>query len=153
MKTIVKVPGLVFLFIWELPQILLGSFVFIFMKIRRRIVKTEKYKHRFFIETINTGVSLGWFVFWTPNGNRYYFLKDDCRMHEFGHAKQSAMLGPLYLLLVGIPSASRAIYGKWYRKRYGQNWDFYFDGFPEYWADRLGGVTNPRRSDFREQVK
>jgi hypothetical protein len=128
------------LFIWELPQILLGLLVFVVMKYKKRIVKVESESHRIFIETPNTGVSLGWFVFWTPAGNRFAHLKNDCRMHEYGHAKQSAMLGLLYLLVVGIPSLSRVFYRKWHYKKYGYNWTNYYKGFPENWADKLGGV-------------
>lgn len=100
----------------------------------------EPEAHRIFIETPNTGVSLGWFIFWTPAGNRFAQLTNDCRMHEYGHAKQSAMLGPLYLLVVGIPSLMRVLYRKWHIKKYGYNWQNYYKGFPENWADRLGGV-------------
>jgi hypothetical protein len=142
MKKVIQFIILVFLFLWELPQILLGLGVFAVMKIRKRIVKTEKEGHRLFIETPHTGVSLGWLIFWTPAGNRFSNLKNDCRMHEYGHARQSVMLGPLYLFVVGIPSLSRVFYSRWYRKKYGKSWENYFNGFPENWADKLGGVLD-----------
>lgn len=135
----------IFLFIWELPQNLLGFIVFEWMKIRRSIVNSEIEENLFFIETPNTGVSLGWFVFWTPSGNRFSHLVNDCRMHEYGHARQSVMLGPAYLLVVGIPSISRVLYSKWYRKKHGCIWTNYFNGFPENWADKLGGVVLPEK--------
>jgi hypothetical protein len=128
------------LFIWELPQILLGIVVFAVINSRQKIIKIEQEAHHFIIETPNIGVSLGWIVFWTTQGNRFSHLNNDCRMHEFGHALQSAILGPLYLIIVGIPSISRVLYSKWYYKKYGYSWKNYFNGFPENWADRLGGV-------------
>lgn len=134
-----------FLFIWELPQNVLGLMVFAVMKIRKKITKSELDAHRLFIETPNTGVSLGWLVFWTPAGNRFSHLTNDCRMHEYGHALQSAMLGPLYLLVVGIPSIVRVFYSKWYYKKYGRGWKNYFNGFPENWADKLGGISDSGR--------
>ena len=136
---------LLFLFIWELPQNVLGLMVLSVMKIRKKITKSELDAHRLFIETPATGVSLGWLVFWTPAGNRFSHLINDCRMHEYGHALQSVRLGPLYLIIVGIPSISRVVYSKWYKKKYGRGWKNYFNGFPENWADKLGGVTDSAR--------
>lgn len=129
-----------FLFIWELPQNLLGLVVYLVIKSRKKIINTEKEAHRLFIETPNMGVSLGWLVFWTPAGNRFPHLTNDCRMHEYGHSLQSAMLGPFYLIVVGIPSILRVMYSKWYFRRNGKGWKNYFSGFPESWADKLGGV-------------
>ena len=143
----------VLLFIWELPQNLLGLFVFAIMKRRRQIIRVEREKYRWFIETPRTGVSLGLFVFWTASGNRFMYLINDCRMHEYGHARQSARIGPLYLLLIGIPSLSRVFYRWWFFKRHKQNWLHYYDGYPENRADNLGGVTDPRRSDFKRRFR
>lgn len=138
-----KILILPFLFIWELPQNLVGLVVYSIMKIKRLKITTELETHRIFIETPDTGVSLGWFIFWTQKGNRFPHLKNDCRMHEYGHARQSAILGFIYLVAVGIPSITRVMYRKWYRKKYGLNWGNYYSAFPENWADRLGGVIPP----------
>lgn len=136
-----------FLFIWEIPQTILGLLVWVIMKINHKIIKAEPETHRLFIETVITGVSLGWFVFWTLEGNRFSHLQNDCRMHEYGHALQSVMLGPLYLPVVGIPSLIRVFYRRLYYKKYGQKWENYYNAFPENWADRLGGVKDLKRSD------
>ena len=136
-----KLPVLVLLLVWELPQNILGMMVLIVMKRMQRITDIVKEEQRFYIETSRTGVSLGWFVFWTAAGNRFPQLTNDCRMHEYGHARQSRMLGPLYLIIVGIPSVSRVVYSRWYRSKYGCKWENYFKSFPENWADKLGGVT------------
>jgi hypothetical protein len=49
-------------------------------------------------------------------------------------------LGPLYLPLVGIPILYRDFYRKQYRRRHKKEWRSYYRGFPEQWADHLGGV-------------
>ena len=131
----------VLLFAWEFPQIIVGLGVYAWMKARRMVVHIETENYRVFIETRTTGVSLGWFIFWTPAGNRFAELTNDCRMHEYGHARQSVMLGPLYLFVVGIPSLLRVIYSKLYFRKYHRHWPGYFIGFPENWADELGDVT------------
>jgi len=133
-----------FLFIWELPQNLLGMIVLAVMKSNKKIVHVELNGHRYLIETPKTGVSLGWFIFWTPSGNRYSHLTNDCLMHEYGHTLQSVMLGPFYLIVVGVPSLMRVAYSRWYYKKRGKKWKNYFNGFPENWADKLGGVTLPK---------
>ena len=134
------------LFVWELPQNIFGVLLYGILKYKRQISCIEKEAHLRFIETTKIGVSLGWFVFWSPSGNRFPYYTNDCRMHEYGHAKQSVMLGPLYLIVVGLPSISRAIYSRWYFKKNGKRWKKYFDGFPENWADKLGGVQT--RKEF-----
>ncbi len=131
----------VLLFAWEFPQIIVGLGVYAWMKARRMVVHIETENYRVFIETRTTGVSLGWFIFWTPAGNRFAELTNDCRMHEYGHARQSVMLGPLYLFVVGIPSLLRVIYSKLYFRKHHRHWPGYFSGFPENWADELGDVT------------
>jgi hypothetical protein len=151
MKKVLLILVFPILLVWELPQVLSGLLVLTIMRIRRQIVRIVREKHHFFIETTSTGVSLGWFIFWTSRANRFMYLKNDCRMHEYGHAMQSARLGPLYLLVVGIPSLSRVYYRWWYRKKYHRNWGNYYNGFPEDWADSLGGIINPKRSDFYEE--
>ena len=53
------------------------------------------------------------------------------------------MFGPLYLLIIGLPSAIRNIYDRIAHR----NWSvvdrtyWYYEGFPEKWADELGGVV------------
>lgn len=74
----------------------------------------------------NEGVSLGVFIFLEEH------LWDRDRSHEIGHHKQSRILGPLYLIVVGIPSFIRSRTVKGYYE--------YYSGWPEAWADRLGGV-------------
>lgn len=122
--------------VWELPQNLLGVALLAFT--RRRIIESRREAGRLFLRTRSTGVSLGWFVFWCTD--------ESIRRHEYGHTIQSRLLGPLYLPLVGLPSVLRALYARAYRRRTGRWWPRYFDGYPENWADRLGGVDNRGRS-------
>ena len=114
------------LFLWELPQNFLGIMVFAIMKLRKTTLKIQAYNHLLCIETKNVGISLGWFVFWTPSGNRFSHLEIDCLLHELGHARQSVFLGPFYLLIIGIPSLARVFYGRIYSWKHGVGWTGYF---------------------------
>lgn len=59
---------------------------------------------------------------------------DELLAHEYGHFVQHLVLGPLYHLIIGIPSATHAL---WYMRRRTGN---YFHFYTEAWADAWGGV-------------
>jgi len=61
--------------------------------------------------------------------------------HEEGHCVQSDWLGPLYLLVVGLPSIVMFLMSG-YNRRHGDGRfaDRYYQRWPENQADRLGGV-------------
>jgi hypothetical protein len=78
----------------------------------------------------NVGLSLGLFIFVWPDDTRV------C-VHEYGHSIQSAVLGPLYLPIIGIPSAIWANLPALQKRRSHQHLSYY-RFFPEKWANRLG---------------
>ena len=114
------------LWLWCLPQNLLGLLLLLFTKARK---VGEHYEYN-----IGCGsVSLGDYIFLCPSHrNNKTILK-----HEQGHQIQSRILGWLYLPVIGIPSIIWAGCFGWYRNKY----DFsYYDFYTERWADILGGV-------------
>ena len=129
---------------WEGPQTALGVAVLVVEAARRRIVQFEVEDGRLVVESTGTGVSLGHVVFWSRENSRWHDLDLRNRAHELGHTKQSRLLGPLYLPVVGFPSISRVAYAFAYRELTGKPWTGYYDGYPENWADRLGGVERGR---------
>lgn len=129
---------------WEAPQGALGLAMLLAERARNRVVRVEVENGRILVESKGTGISLGHLVFWTREGSRWQDLDLRNRAHELGHAKQSRMLGWLYLPLVGLPSISRAAYALVYREVTGRQWTGYYDGYPENWADRLGGVQREK---------
>jgi hypothetical protein len=126
--------------VWELPQNVLGVLTYASERLRGRVVAVERAGERLVVETEGTAISLGHLVFWSRQSSRWHDLDERNRLHELGHAKQSAMLGPLYLPVVGLPSTARAAYALAYREVTGRKWGGYYAGFPERWADELGGV-------------
>lgn len=56
----------------------------------------------------------------------------------------AALLGVEGLPIIGLPSISRAGYALLYREITGRTWTGYYEGYPEKWADRLGGVDRKR---------
>ena len=57
--------------------------------------------------------------------------------HEYGHTIQSKMLGPFYLLVIGLPSLMWAWLGENFRKEKNIS---YYAFYTEKWANKLGGA-------------
>lgn len=74
------------------------------------------------------GVCLGPTILVSPEA------PDHIVRHEWGHFRQHLLLGPLYYVVVGLPSVTHAL---WFRRRPVGN---YFHFYTEAWADALGGV-------------
>ena len=125
---------------WELPQTLLGVGLLAAEKLLGTAKGLEVVRGRLVVESRRTAVSLGYVVFWAEGESRWFVLDGRTRAHEIGHTYQSRMLGPLYLPFVGVPSTMRVLYAIAFREVTGRRWQGYFDGYPEDWADRLGGV-------------
>lgn len=132
--------------LWELPQDALGLVVLGAAQVLGDVVAVDRDKGRLFVESRSLGISLGYFVFWSRGHNRYFRPDSLMKRHEYGHSFQSRWLGPLYLPLVGVPSVSRVLYGMAYREVKGTRWQSYYAGYPESWADRLGGITVAERN-------
>lgn len=59
--------------------------------------------------------------------------------HEYGHSKQSNILGPLYLIVIVIPSLLHNIV-HYLCSKIGIKWNYY-SFYTEYWANKLVGIT------------
>lgn len=115
---------------WTFPQQLVGLIVYIVCRIRK-CYWVERIDRRFVFWNLTSGLSLGWFIFVNEEATKNTFD------HEYGHTIQSIILGPLYLLVIGLPSIIWAgCFGK-YRKKHHKS---YYSFYTEKWADKLGGV-------------
>lgn len=127
------------LYVWQLPQNILGFVLSLFGK-KHEISGIIFYSFNKFFDS---GISLGQYIiidsryFYYSLGYLYNTLR-----HEYGHSLQSKKLGWLYLLIVGIPSVARNIFDRLFHKKwtYLQRYDWYYSGFPENWANQLGGI-------------
>ena len=118
-------------------------------------LKNIKCKHFFYHGAIFTewksdaSMSLGLFVFVSEGlSDRSDNYREEVIVHEYGHTIQSLILGPLYLIVIGIPSSVWANFPKLieYRKK---NNISYFSLFCEKWANFLGekvtGESSPKQ--------
>ena len=80
-----------------------------------------------------SAMSLGDYLFVSPMSSQKSI------QHECGHSKQSDILGPLYLIVIGVPSLLHNIL---YRlcSKIGIKWNYY-NFYSESWANKLVGIA------------
>ena len=109
-------------FTWGIIQNAIGLLLFLILKTSN----TRKFNYSLLCNwKHSSSLSLGIFIF--LGNDRLFF-------HEYGHSIQSAILGPFYLLIIGIPSFIWATCFKKYRKI--NNIDYY-SFYTERWANYL----------------
>ena len=104
-------------------------------------IKNKQYKY-YIAKRFNntwTGVSLGEYIVFA----KHEFVDEINVRHEYGHHTQSLILGPLYLILIGIPSFIGNIWDRIAHK----NWScldriaWYYTQPHEHWADSFADIT------------
>jgi hypothetical protein len=131
MKLIMKYIRNLILFIWQLPQHLLAIlYIGYLVMMCKDLGVDSRYKQAIVIPCVMRGaVTLGCYVFVGLNSEYRKTVK-----HELGHTIQSKILGPLYLIVIGIPSITycglRRIFPSLRKKNY-------YDFYTEKWANNL----------------
>lgn len=111
------------LYVWQLPQNLFGWGI-------KTVLRLKNEGNGIYHWKAWSGLSLGDYIFVNAHAS------DLMVRHEAGHRRQSVMLGPLYLLVVGLPSFLWASL-----KRAGLFKDRdYYSFYTERWADKLAGI-------------
>lgn len=126
----------VLLWLWQLPQNLLGFILSVNIRDNggQRYVYCLKIKGKMrevrfvHFKAFPGGITLGEYIviggIWDESDVR----------HEYGHVRQSRMLGWLYLMVIGIPSLWHAC---WHDKLWAKNKE-YSHFWTEKWAENLG---------------
>ena len=130
----------VLLYIWQLPQNLLGLLIVALCR-PERMHEMANGNRIYFANRMRGGISLGKYSI--VNTSHYRkdisesLKRDTVRHNAIGHATQSLYLGWLYLIVIGLPNIVWAVlYGtavKPTKKGYYRFWT-------ERWADRIAGV-------------
>lgn len=118
-------------YFWQLPQLIAAFIYYWYLKSEDEILDTCTCQGAIvFIKRKSCGsVTLGNHIFLSLRAT------DTTVRHELGHTRQSLILGPLYLIVIGIPSIIWAAI----HRTIAPNTD-YFNFFTEKWANKLGGV-------------
>jgi len=118
----------VLFWVWQLPQHIAAAILHAIL--RKKILTVRSIREDgclFGIENWPYGIALG----------RYIFLDvqmSSSVLHEYGHCLQSKMLGPLYLIVVGIPSMTMNLLTRAKILKV----ETYYKRWPESWAEKLG---------------
>ena len=130
--------------IWGFPQTLAGAVLYFYFRRRPH----AEYMGACVTEwPFGTSLSLGMFIFLEESvESKYSTFEERIHMerrasrllvHEYGHSIQSLMMGPLYLLTVGVPSVIWNRLPIFELKRRNHNVSYY-SVYPEKHANRLG---------------
>ena len=115
----------ILLSLWQLPQILIAVVMYPFIG-KVKLIKQSKFTFCFEASKMRGGISLGSFAYLAPNFARI----PEVVSHEAeGHTIDSYILGPLYLIIIGIPSFLHATF--LFTKNY---YDFYTEKLANYHA-------------------
>ena len=133
---------------WGIIQTILGAILFVMYISNKHFIYhgsiVTKWKY-------HSSVSLGLFVF---VAEAICFKKDKALLsceesfnrllvHEYGHTIQSLIFGPLYIVVIGIPSMLWGVCGV--KKRLNNN-VAYGSFFTEKWANALGETVTGMKS-------
>lgn len=114
-------------FIWQLPQNIVALFMLPFLG-KLTLIASDHLNLCFIGTKMSGGISLGNFSFVSPVcAKRSANIKHE----HIGHAKQSWLLGPLYLFVIGIPSIIHTGH---------KNCPCYYHFYTENIANRLAGL-------------
>lgn len=122
---------------WGLVQNLIGLAVLLVN------IKERHYLYHGAVVTVwrysKANAALGMFIFVNepPGKDARLPRYESTRIHEFGHTVQSVVLGPLYLIVIGLPSMLWCMLPvcRGYRERRGVS---YYAFYPERLANYLG---------------
>ena len=131
MKLIIKYIRNLILFIWQLPQHIVAIIYFGYLVMMCKDLGVDsRYKQAIVIPCVMRGaITLGNYVFVGLNSEYRKTVK-----HELGHTIQSKILGPLYLIVIGIPSITYCGLRRLFPSLRKKN---YYNFYTEKWANNL----------------
>lgn len=118
-------------FFWQLPQNLIALLMLPFLG-KMKLIRNDLYAYAFECEKMSGGISLGNFIFLSPNSAK----KETTILHEYGHVVDSHKFGWLYLFIIGIPSICWAMFKS--------KDSCYYSWYTEKWANANAGLKVSR---------
>lgn len=130
---------------WGLPVNLVGWIAFaICTKIKGRRWQRFGYAKIVYLPWNAGGLSLGLFIF-MKDQHKSRTWTYDARIHEYGHTWQCLLLGPLYYIVIALPSAVWCNFFQGYREKHNVS---YYKLYCESWANAWGQkVTGMKMTD------
>ena len=120
---------------WGLPVNIIGGIAFLVCKkIKKRRYQRFGYSYIVYLPWKSGGLSLGLFIFMKDQHKSQKWTYNT-RIHEYGHTWQCLLLGPLYYLVIAVPSMIWCNCFAGYRKKKNVS---YYKLYCEAWANAWG---------------
>lgn len=140
MKFFLQLFSQIFVWLWQLPQVVVGCLWCIVA--RPRYLYSHHHVHLFTCR-FGGGVSFGPMAFYDERHQAALLSRDPRVMpyicHEYGHSMDSRLWGPIYLLVIGIPSGVHLWVRDWLKARF-PSLENYYDFYTERRANRKAGL-------------
>ena len=133
------------LYIWQLPQNLLGFLLLLFYR-DDKLYHKHNGRRFYYTTEMPSGISLGNYII--MHKEEY----DEGFWHEYGHSVDSRKFGPLYLFTIGVSSLCINIWDRLFHKKWkiSDSLEWYYSRWPERRADKNGGVD---RTAYIERIR
>lgn len=127
---------------WGLPVNLVGGLMFLyFTKIKGYRWQHFGYAKIVYMPWNAGGLSMGLFIFIKDNHKDKKWTYN-CRIHEYGHTWQCLLLGPLYYLVIALPSVIWCNCFAGYRKKNNVPYSAaYCEKWADLWGQKFSGMT------------
>lgn len=120
---------------WGLPVNLVGGIAYLICtRVLHRRRQKFGYANIVFLPWNSGGLSMGLFIFMKDNHKSEKWTYNT-RIHEYGHTWQCLLLGPLYYIVIALPSAVWCNFFEGYRKKNNVS---YYKLYCEGWANAWG---------------
>lgn len=120
---------------WGLPVNIFGGLIFLWcVLVKKRRWQHFGYSYIVYLPWNAGGLSMGLFIF-MKEGHKNPVWTYNTRIHEYGHTWQCLLLGPLYWIVIGLPSAIWCNFFENYRKKNNVS---YYKLYCEGWANSFG---------------
>lgn len=130
---------------WGLPVNLVGGIIYLICtKLLKRRHQKFGYSNIVYLPWKQGGLSLGLFIFVRDNHENATWTYNT-RIHEYGHTWQCLLLGPLYYIVIALPSAIWCNVFANYRKK---NNISYYAVYCESWANAWGQKFSKMKMDL-----
>lgn len=104
LKKILNLLIFVLLFIWQLPQNIVALIMMPFLG-KKKLISYKSKCFAYECSRMMGGISLGTFAFLSPSSAKSL---ESVAHEQDGHTMDSKIFGPLYLLVIGLPSILHA---------------------------------------------
>jgi len=139
---------------WGLPVNLVGGIAFLICtKIKGYRWQRFGYSKIVYVPWKGGGLSMGLFIFVkAQHSNKTWTY--NCRIHEYGHTWQCLILGPLYYLVIALPSVIWCNCFACYRKKNNVPYSAaYCESWADLWGQKFSGLTQAPDFNHRSLAK